>query len=299
MDTEIIANSPVCLDILQSMRRLAISLLEWVTRLPPSSKLAVPERIQTENPPFAFDQRTLLLNPHKFRLAAAAIAEACTKTILAEGLKAIEISFGRTGLADLIRTLWTLIVWTTIWKQSSKQILVVSLFLVLTLVLSGLGFENGGVSGAHALGVGVTALPNMEKKYLHGEMVALGVMTELVMENRLDECKELAEFFSEVGLPVCWKQMGVDVYNDEQVHTMLNSCFEKFYAIKNMPVPKTIPVYQKGMQDAEAFCSKVLESKGQAKWLQYHPSSVCETNNEKRPIVQAQFKKERGLSGLR
>lgn len=27
------------------------------------------------------------------RLAAAAIAEACTKTILAEGLKAIEISF--------------------------------------------------------------------------------------------------------------------------------------------------------------------------------------------------------------
>ena len=45
------------------------------------------------------------------------------------------------------------------------------------VVMSGLGFENGGVSGAHALGVGITALPNMEKKYLHGEMVALGVMT--------------------------------------------------------------------------------------------------------------------------
>ena len=42
------------------------------------------------------------------------------------------------------------------------------------VVMSGLGFENGGVSGAHALGVGITALPNMEKKYLHGEMVALG-----------------------------------------------------------------------------------------------------------------------------
>ena len=117
----------------------------------------------------------------------------------------------------------------------------------------------------------------MEKKYLHGEMVALGVMTELVMENRLDECKELAEFFSDVGLPICWKQMGVDVYSDEQVHTMLNSCFEKFYAIKNMTVEKTIPVYQKGMQDSEAFCSKVLERKGQAKWLQYHPWIVCKT----------------------
>lgn len=63
-------------------------------------------------------------------------------------------------------------------------------------VLSGLGFENSGVSGAHALGVGVTALPGMEKKYLHGEMVALGVMTELVMEKRTEECKELAGFFT-------------------------------------------------------------------------------------------------------
>ena len=142
------------------------------------------------------------------------------------------------------------------------------------VVLSGLGFENGGVSGAHALGVGVTALPNMEKKYLHGEMVALGVMTELILEKRYDECRELAEFFTEIGLPICWKQMGVDIYSDDQVHTMLNSCFAKFYAIKNMTVEKTIPVYQKGMQDSEAFCSEILEKKGQAKWLQYHPCTV-------------------------
>lgn len=39
------------------------------------------------------------------RLAAAAIAEACTKTILAEGLKAIEISFNPMKLANFIRML--------------------------------------------------------------------------------------------------------------------------------------------------------------------------------------------------
>lgn len=137
-------------------------------------------------------------------------------------------------------------------------------------MLSGLGFENGGVSGAHALGVGITALPNMEKKYLHGEMVALGVMTELVIENRFDECRELAEFFTTVGLPICWKQMGIDLDCKDQVETMLNSCFAKFYAIKNMQVEKSIPVYWKGMKDAEAFCSPILEVKGQEMWNKYH-----------------------------
>lgn len=141
------------------------------------------------------------------------------------------------------------------------------------VVMSGLGFENGGVSGAHALGVGITALPNMEKKYLHGEMVALGVMTELVMEKRFSECKELAEFFTTVGLPICWKQMNIDVNNEDEVKTMLNSCFAKFYAIKNMPFEKSIPVYWKGMKDAEAFCS-ILEEKGQEMWNKYHNCAV-------------------------
>ena len=102
-------------------------------------------------------------------------------------------------------------------------------------------------------------------------MTNLGIKIKTLSLEKGRSQKELAEFFSDIGLPICWKQMGVDVYNDEQVHTMLNSCFEKFYAIKNMTVEKTIPVYQKGMQDSEAFCSKVMERKGQAKWLQYHP----------------------------
>ena len=137
--------------------------------------------------------------------------------------------------------------------------------------MSGLGFENGGVSGAHALGVGLTALPAMEQTYLHGEMVALGILTELVMESRTEECKEMAEFFCKVGLPICWSQMGVDVFCKEQVETILNSCFNKFYAIKNMQCEKEISVYSKGMQDAEVLCQPLLEKYGQEMWLTYHP----------------------------
>ena len=141
--------------------------------------------------------------------------------------------------------------------------------------MSGLGFENGGVAGAHALGVGLTALPDMEKKYLHGEMVALGILTQLTMEECFEDRDELIEFFTKVGLPICWKQVGVDVNNDEQLSTILNSCFEKFYAIKNMPFEKSIPVYSKGMRMTEEFCSQYLEVHGQKAWLEYHSYLVC------------------------
>ena len=140
----------------------------------------------------------------------------------------------------------------------------------LLVVMSGLGFENGGVAGAHALGVGLTALPDMEKNYLHGEMVALGILTQLTMEKNSKDRDELVEFFTKVGLPICWKQVGVDVYNQEQVSTILQSCFDKFYAIKNMPFEKSIPVYSEGMREAEEFCSQYLQCHGQEAWLEYH-----------------------------
>ena len=89
-------------------------------------------------------------------------------------------------------------------------------------------------------------------------------------EKRIEECQEMAEFFCKVGLPVCWSQMGVDVFCKEQVETILNSCFNKFYAIKNMQCAKEIPIYSKGMQDAEALCKPLLEKYGQNMWLEYH-----------------------------
>ena len=57
----------------------------------PLWKLAVLERILTESRQFVSDlRRSVEIFPCS--LTAAAIAEACTKTILAEGVKAIEIS---------------------------------------------------------------------------------------------------------------------------------------------------------------------------------------------------------------
>ncbi len=50
--------------------------------------------------------------------------------------------------------------------------------------LSGVGFESGGLAAAHAVHNGLTAIPDAHH-YYHGEKVAFGTLTQLVLENAL------------------------------------------------------------------------------------------------------------------
>jgi glycerol dehydrogenase len=77
-------------------------------------------------------------------------------------------------------------------------------------LLSGVGFESGGLAGAHAVAQGLTVLPRLHADYLHGEMVALGLMTQLVLEKRDDEAARMAEFLCAVGLPCHLGHLSLD-----------------------------------------------------------------------------------------
>jgi glycerol dehydrogenase len=54
-----------------------------------------------------------------------------------------------------------------------------------TVLLSGLGFESGGLSLAHALLRGFSGVPALSRA-LHGEMVTFGTLVQLVLERRPD-----------------------------------------------------------------------------------------------------------------
>jgi glycerol dehydrogenase-like iron-containing ADH family enzyme len=45
---------------------------------------------------------------------------------------------------------------------------------------------------------------------LRGELVAIGVMTQLMMEKRTEEAEQAARFFKDVGLPLHLAQLGFD-----------------------------------------------------------------------------------------
>ena len=68
-------------------------------------------------------------------------------------------------------------------------------------LLSGLGFENCGVSGGHGIHDGLTALDETHGFY-HGEKVAFGTLCLLMLEGRpLAEIEATARFCRSLGLP--------------------------------------------------------------------------------------------------
>ena len=70
-----------------------------------------------------------------------------------------------------------------------------------TVLLSGLAFENGGLSIAHSLTRGLSTDPVLARA-LHGEQVAWGLLVQLLLEGR-DEAMlaDLMGFYGRIGLP--------------------------------------------------------------------------------------------------
>lgn len=84
-------------------------------------------------------------------------------------------------------------------------------------LLSGLGFESGGLAGAHSVHNGFTVLEASHGK-LHGQKVAFGVLTQLVLEGRSsEEVDEVIDFCLNVGLPVCLEDLGIHNPTREEI----------------------------------------------------------------------------------
>jgi glycerol dehydrogenase len=104
------------------------------------------------------------------------------------------------------------------------------------VLLSGLGFESGGICGAHAVGMNFTRLLDaMEEPQYHGEMVAFGTLTQLVMEERpREELDRIFGFCRAVGLPTTLAELSLPEVTDEQLETVALAASRDFL-IKGMP----------------------------------------------------------------
>ena len=73
-----------------------------------------------------------------------------------------------------------------------------------TVLWSGLAFESGGLSIAHALTRGFSAHAGMAS-YLHGEMVAFGSIVQMYAQHEpAASIQQHARFVHQLGLPVCF-----------------------------------------------------------------------------------------------
>jgi len=96
------------------------------------------------------------------------------------------------------------------------------------IYLSGIGFENNGVSLSHATYNGLTAV-YAHYPVMHGEGVAFGLLVELLVEYEetgifdQGEWNDLIEFYRNVGLPLTFGQIAVTNTEDEQLRIIAES----------------------------------------------------------------------------
>ena len=77
-----------------------------------------------------------------------------------------------------------------------------------TILLSGLAFENGGLSIAHSLTRGLSTVPELARA-LHGEQVAFGLLVQLLLEERpAAYVADLVGFYARMGLPRSLAELG-------------------------------------------------------------------------------------------
>jgi len=157
-------------------------------------------------------------------LSALALAKLCYETLLRDGLKAkLAVDAGATSAA-------------------------VENVIEANTYLSGIGFESGGLAAAHAIHNGLTVLPETHDCY-HGEKVAFGTLTQLVLENAcLDEVSAIIAFCKSVGLPTTLAQLGVKDPAPEKLMAVARAACAPGETIHNMPFAVT----------AEAVCGAMV-----------------------------------------
>ena len=77
-------------------------------------------------------------------------------------------------------------------------------------LLSGLGFENGGLAAAHAIHNGFTALEGDIHHLTHGEKVAYGILVQLVLENApTEKFVKYQQFLSSIHMPTTLEELHI------------------------------------------------------------------------------------------
>ncbi|WP_279356160.1 glycerol dehydrogenase [Methylobacterium indicum] len=103
-------------------------------------------------------------------------------------------------------------------------------------LLSGLGFENCGVSGAHGIHDALTVLEPTHH-FLHGEKVAFGILCLLVLENRPPaEFQEAASFCRDIGLPTTLADLGLSEVTEADMAKVGEAAMLPTNVIRSVPV---------------------------------------------------------------
>jgi glycerol dehydrogenase len=119
-------------------------------------------------------------------------------------------------------------------------------------LLSGIGFESGGLGACHAIHNGLTVLPETHDSW-HGEKVTLGVLAALFLgDHPRETIEEVYDFCLAVGLPVTLQGIGVTDPSDEKLMKVAMRACQEGETIHNEPRPVTPEAVVAALRTADA-----------------------------------------------
>ncbi len=120
-------------------------------------------------------------------------------------------------------------------------------------LLSGLGFESGGIASCHAIHNGLTMLEPTHA-YYHGEKVSIGVVASLFLTDKdSDFIDGIYDFCESVGLPTTLEQVGLTNPTDEDLMKVAQRACADGETIYNELVPITPEVVLAAIKAADAY----------------------------------------------
>jgi len=166
----------------------------------------------------AFETRASNIAGGRPTMAAMTLAQLCFDTLLEHGLDA---------LRDVEHNLVT----PAVEKVVEANVL-----------LSGIGFESGGLATAHMVGNLLSNIGRCQQlNLMHGEKVAFGIVTQCCLDDEFDnETRDaIFDFQIESGLPVTLAEIGLKDSDREELCEVAESCAGAESLCRNHPFAVT------------------------------------------------------------
>jgi glycerol dehydrogenase len=148
------------------------------------------------------------------------------------------------GLPTLTGTALAQLSWDVLWDNALQAVdavrdnevtPAVEKVIEANTLLSGLGFESGGLAAAHAVHNGLTAV-GATHGLAHGQKVNIGSVTQLVLEGApSSEVRDFVEFTTRVGLPTTLTEVGLRADDLDALRTVADAATVEGETIHAMP----------------------------------------------------------------
>ncbi|MBF4549178.1 glycerol dehydrogenase [Pseudoclavibacter sp. VKM Ac-2888] len=137
-------------------------------------------------------------------------------------------------------------------------------------LLSGLGFESGGLAAAHAIHNGLTAAPQTHGLQ-HGEKVNIGSIAQLILEGApAEEIRDFIVFTTKLGLPTTLTEIGLSTDDKHELRLVAEAATVAGETIHNMPFAVTSDDVIAALTSLERLSRRIRAEAGLPEPVKYH-----------------------------